>query len=343
VPASPGGRSVGRVNIRVVPDSTLFRRDLLAKLAIIEKNVHFTVNVDKANVNRQAIKDDIQRQMAMMRDIAISAKVAVTVDRVNLDRKEVQRDLIAKFKAMRKIDVNVRAKAIVTDAEVRKVEVRASLQRQFDEMGLKVKVGVDLTKARHDIDKIVDYANKQDANVNINAATAAATAQMRFLARDRIVTFIPQVSAKAFTKVAVALAALSGTRVSQSWAEDILESVGRIDKNLPRIGAITSGVGALIGVLLAATSGLLGLGAGLAAIVPTLLIIPGLIIGMGFSITTLVVAMKTAGRHHPNVVLGCRPRSNHFPHHYFDATAPCCFCGDLGIDGPLHGGVRASV
>lgn len=294
MPASPGGRSVGRVNIRVVPDSTLFRRDLLAKLAIIEKNVHFTVNVDKANVNRQAIKDDIQRQMAMMRDIAISAKVAVTVDRVNLDRKEVQRDLIAKFKAMRKIDVNVRAKAIVTDAEVRKVEVRASLQRQFDEMGLKVKVGVDLTKARHDIDKIVDYANKQDANVNINAATAAATAQMRFLARDRIVTFIPQVSAKAFTKVAVALAALSGTRVSQSWAEDILESVGRIDKNLPRIGAITSGVGALIGVLLAATSGLLGLGAGLAAIVPTLLIIPGLIIGMGFSITTLVVAMKTA-------------------------------------------------
>jgi hypothetical protein len=255
---SPGGKTVGRVNIRVLPDTSKFKDDLDRKLRLIEPKVRFTVNVDRAKLDRVKIRADIERQFAGLTDVS----------------------------------VDVDAKAIVTKADVRRVEVRKDLQRQFDEMGLKVKVGVDLFQAERDIEDFVDKANRQQGSININAATAAATAQMRFLSRDRYVTLIPEISKTALAKVEAQLLALSGIRVAGNWAEDIIDAVGRIDKNLPMIGILTSSITTLISVLLASVSGILGLGAGLASIVPTLLILPGLLIGTGFAITTLVVAMK---------------------------------------------------
>jgi hypothetical protein len=259
---SPGGKTVGRVNIRVLPDTSKFKDDLDRKLRLIESKVRFTVNVDRAKLDRVKIRADIERQFAGLTDVS----------------------------------VDVDAKAIVTKADVRRIEVRQDLQRQFDEMGLKVKVGVDLFQAERDIENFVDKVNRQQGSININAATAAATAQMRFLSRDRYITLIPELSKTALAKVTTQLLALSGIRVASNWATDITDSIGRIDKNLPTIGILTSSITTLISVLLASVSGILGLGAGLASIVPTLLILPGLIIGTGFAITTLVVAMKVGKR-----------------------------------------------
>lgn len=256
---APGGKSVGRVTIRVIPDTSKFRDDLRKSLARIEA----------------------------------TESMAITVDKVNLDMAKVREDIKRQFAALDKVEVDAVATAIIDKVTVKRAEVRQSLQEQFDSMGLNVKVGVDLTKAKHDVDSLVNHINRQQGTININAATAAATTQMRWLTRDRFISVIPEIPASAMARIEAQLLALSGINVASSWTTDILDGLQNIDKRLPTIGALTAGITTLVSVLLASVSGILALGAGLAAIVPLLLVLPGLILGTGFAITTLVVALRT--------------------------------------------------
>lgn len=256
---APGGKSVGRVTIRVIPDTSKFRDDLRKSLSRIEN----------------------------------TESMAITVDKVNLDMAKVREDIKRQFAALDKVEVDAVATAIIDKVKVKRAEVRQSLQEQFDELGLKVKVGVDLTKAKDDVDTFVNQTNRKQGTINVNAATSAATAQMRFLTRNRFIDVIPQIPPTALARIETQLLALSGIRVAGNWADDILEGISNIDKNLPKIGAATAGITTIISTLLGTLSGILAIGAGLAAIVPLLLILPGLIIGTGFALTTLIVALRT--------------------------------------------------
>lgn len=260
VDKAPGGKSVGRVTIRVIPDTSKFRTDLRKSLERIENTESMTITVDKVNLDASKIRADIKRQ----------------------------------FEALDNVSVDATAKAIVDKVEVRRAEVRESLQRQFDEMGLKVKIAVDLTKAQKDVEEFVYALNRKQGTINVNAATSAATAQMRFLTRARFVDIIPRISQAAYTQVLTQLAALSGVRVTFNWIDDILSAIGRLDENLPKIGLLTSTITTIVSLLFGTISGILAIGAGLSAIVPTLLIIPGLILGTAFAITTFAVAMAEA-------------------------------------------------
>ncbi|MDB5288731.1 MAG: hypothetical protein JWR05_3680, partial [Mucilaginibacter sp.] len=68
--SSPGGREVGRVSVRVVPDVSGFRRDLQRELDSIENTLKVTIPVE-FDVDTAALRSEIE---------GIHAQVTVPVD-----------------------------------------------------------------------------------------------------------------------------------------------------------------------------------------------------------------------------------------------------------------------
>ena len=57
------GRNVGRLSIRVVPDTTRFRRELKQQLDNKLRNFEGKIRITKADVDGLSIKNDIRRQL----------------------------------------------------------------------------------------------------------------------------------------------------------------------------------------------------------------------------------------------------------------------------------------
>ena len=283
---APGGKSVGRVTIRVIPDTSKFRTDLKTALDRIEKTTSFTVNVDSVNIDREKVRESIKAQMA----------------------------------GLTQVDVDTNIRALVDKVDVRRVEVRAQLQEAFDEMGLKVRVAVDLTRAQDDIRTFISQVNRKQATININAATSAATAQMRWLSRTRFVDIVPRMNQAAFTAVLTQFAALSGARIAFDWLDDFTNYVAELDRKLPKLGLIISSVTGLVAILMSTLSGLLGLGAGLAAIVPILMTIPGFMIGSALTVTAFAVAMFDARKQLEPLSSNMRELADVIQNTYWDAA-----------------------
>ncbi|MCI2958255.1 hypothetical protein MN032_11150 [Agromyces atrinae] len=258
------GKSVGRVSIRALPDTRTFRRDLLDKLRRIEKTTSISVMVDRANVDRRKIRASIETKLKDLDGIHMDADVAVTIDR----------------------------------AKLKKVELRKSIQEQFDKLeNVQVKIAAEIANEDHferQVDQMVRKASRKQVKIPVAAQTAAATAQMRWLSRDRIVNLIPKVSQAAAVKAATMIAALSGARVASDWIERLSRNLADLDKSLPSISLWTSGLTSLFALLTSGISGIVGVGQGLFSILPALLTVPGLILNSVASITVLIVALKHA-------------------------------------------------
>lgn len=74
MPFSPG-RNVGRVSIRVVPDTTRFNEDLRKELRSLTENEDFGVRIDKAHVDKAKVRESIRRQLAEFNDLDFDAKI----------------------------------------------------------------------------------------------------------------------------------------------------------------------------------------------------------------------------------------------------------------------------
>lgn len=259
------GRNVGRLSIRVVPDTTKFRRELKNQLETIERTTRMTVQVNKAKIDNVAIREDIRRQMAELKNLDVEANVIVTVDK----------------------------------AKLRKASVRQSIQAQFDQMkNVRVWIKADIGNTEQfekQVRDMVDRAERNKAQINVNAATLAASAQMKWVARDRFVNLIVKVNKASVVSALTTLAALSGARLSWKWIDDLATSMKDLDKNLPAILGWTTGITSLVASLFAATSGLVGIGQGLFTILPAFLVLPGLLLNAVGSVTALIVALKNAG------------------------------------------------
>lgn len=215
------------------------------------------------------------------------------------ETSDFKTDLKEKLKA---IEETTSFTIAVDKAKISKVALRESLQQQLDELrNLKVDVDANIIISevtkwtfKKDVRDLVKYANGQSANINVAAATAGATAQLRWLSRARFVEIIPTISQAAYTKVATQLAALSGLRATNELFTDVKDFIENLDKNLPNLTLWTTGITNLVSALLGLTAGLVGLGQGLVAISPALLVIPGLFINALASLTVLIVALRDA-------------------------------------------------
>ncbi|MGF3056143.1 hypothetical protein [Microbacterium sp. YY-01] len=259
------GRSIGRLNIRVIPDARKFRERLKAQILKETRGLNATVTIDKANVDRHKVREDIRRQMALMKDIAFDAKAHVVVDKVKL----------------------------------RKSQLRKAIQEEFDKFDdIRVRIHAEVANKQmfeREVKHMVNKASRNEVKLDVNAITAGATAHIKYVARPRIVTLLVRVSKKSVASALTALAALSGARLSWKWIDSLLDKMKELDRNLPRITAWTSGITALVAAVAAATSGVVGVGQGLFSILPAFLVLPGLILNAGASITSLIVALRNAG------------------------------------------------
>ncbi len=259
------GRNVGRLSIRVVPDTTAFRKDLKRRLEQIAKTTTMSVQVDKAKLDNTKIREDIRRQMSELKGVETDANVKVTIDK----------------------------------AKLKKVALRKSIQEQFDQFeDIRVKIAAEIANTERfekDVRDMVQRASRNQAKITANAFTAVASRQMSFVSRDRIVNLIVKVNKASVASAVTTLAALSGARLSWKWIDDLAQSMKNLDKNLPSLLGWTTGITSLIASLFAATSGLVGIGQGLFSILPAFLVLPGLLLNAVGSVTALVVALRGAG------------------------------------------------
>jgi len=258
------GRNIGRVSIRVVPDTRRFREDLRRQLATIEKTTSMTVRVDKANVDRNAMRESIRRQMADFKDLQVDSAVQVIVDKVKVQRGKV----------------------------------RKSIQRQFDEMG-DIRVGIESYISNHrdfdnEVRQLVDHAERHTVDIAANARTLEASAQLRYVTRPRFVDIFVRLNKRSVEAALTTLAALSGARLTFKWLDSLLDKIRNLDKTLPTLIGWTTGITSLVGAIGASISGLVGLGQGLFSILPAFLVVPGLLLNSLGSLAVLIVALKNA-------------------------------------------------
>lgn len=259
------GRNIGRLSIRVVPDTNGFRHDLKRRLDQIARTTKMTINVDKANLDRVKIREDIRRQTEGLKGIEIDANVRVTVDRAKLKKKAL----------------------------------RKSIQDEFDKFeNIAVKISAEIHNKEHfykEVRDMVQRASRNQVDIRAAAHTLAASAQLAWVSRDRFVNLIVRVTKSSVTAALTTLAALSGARLSWKWIDDLGDMIKDLDKNLPSILGWTTGITSLFAAVFAATSGLVGIGQGLFSILPAFLTLPGLLLNAVGSVTALVVALRHAG------------------------------------------------
>ncbi|GAA2577276.1 hypothetical protein [Microbacterium binotii] len=257
------GRNVGRVSIRTVPDTTGFRRDLIADLRRIQKTTRMVVDV-VANVDRASLRRSIEEQSK-----------GLSLPKVELDG-----------------EVNV------DKANIRKQKLREQIQRQLDAFGdFKANLAAqvkDKERFEREIKRLVDRAERNEVDIPVTVSTAIANSRLAYASRTRIVDFIVRVNKASLASAATTLAALSGARLSYEWVDSLSTFARDLDKNLPSILNWTTGLTSLGAALFAATSGVVGFGQGLVALAPGLLLVPGLILNATGSIIALFVALKNS-------------------------------------------------
>lgn len=219
-------KSAGRVSIRVLPDSTGFRRDLKKALDRIENSM------------------------------SVKIKVNLIVDNSQL----------------------------------------AEMKRQIEALAITIKpnIDMDLTVPQADIERIKQQieAMNPEVQVDMNLNTAAASARIATLTRDRIMRIWPTVMGNGLKNVGKHLAAIAG----MSWI------VGEIDRGLKFLRSIDTHAinlaksalmfGSVISIAAGAAQALFAVGDAMIKLTGLLLVAPALVSSFGIGLYALILPLK---------------------------------------------------
>lgn len=258
------GRNVGRVSIRVVPDTTKFRKELTRDLDRMADRTKESITIDKARLDTAKIRQSIRTQLEGMKGLEADVRAAITVDGAKIKRKALQKSIQEQFDKMSDVRVFIRPEVRDLDAE----------------------------RFQKNIRDLAERASKNTVQLGVNAHTLAASQQLRYTTRPRVVEIFVKINQASLAAAVGTLAALSGARLSWKWIDDLISKMRDLDKNLPAILGWTTGITSLIASLFGLTSGLLGIGQGLFTILPAFLTLPGLLLNSVASLAVLVVALK---------------------------------------------------
>jgi len=291
VAKSPGGKSVGRTSVRVVPDTSKFAKELKAKLEGLEKKLKFKLEVA---LDDDRLSESVRKTARKAQDQVKKLPAKLPVEILDVEQIHLERLKKRVTDAAKKIEANI---PVTADGENLRRDLQGKLSRIRDEM--KLLIDPTLTEEqtiefRHKIHQLIRSVEDDEAHIDVVANTAAATAHMRVVTRDRIVNLFLRVNKKSVATVATTIAALSGARLAGDWVERLARNIGELDKKLPSLSLWSSGITSLIAALLGSISGLVGIGQGLAAILPAFLLLPGLAAGFAASLVVFIIALKDA-------------------------------------------------
>ncbi|WP_327175475.1 hypothetical protein OG599_09250 [Streptomyces sp. NBC_01335] len=279
---------VGRIAVKVMPDTSGFKKDLKEQLRRIESDLSVTIQT-KADATG-ARRDVLQ----IVRDI-------------NRDNKATDARKIRFFTA---IDGNGMARAVKEAAiKLREKAKHEKIDFKIGDVTGSGKIVLELDKdsadrAKDEIDRWRRSVSPVKVDIELNwpsAASAAVSARLGILTRPRTVPIIPDLDNAALAKVGTALAALSGARVLSDTFERLWKSIKNLDRSAPIIGTLATAIAGLAGWGLTAASNLFTLSASLASIAPTALLLPGLLGGMAVGLGVSIAALKDFNKVIPEV------------------------------------------
>ncbi|WLW38567.1 tail length tape measure protein [Streptomyces phage Verabelle] len=285
---SPGGQVIGRVSVKVLPDTSDFRREAEKALNKIEKTLKLTVatKVDMSGASREFLEElrKINQRNRNMDSRKIRFHTTISTDGMTQAISTARRRLQEK-----------------ADQQKLKFKIDA-----LDAQGtVKVEVSREsLDKATHDL---LDWLHDNSpltvpVHLDVNGASSLATsARLNVLTRPRKVSIIPELNNAAVAKVGAALAALSGARVLNSMFEKLGNTLRNLDKSVPIIGSLATAMAGLAGFGLTAASNLFALSSSLAQIGPAALLLPGLFGGLAVGLGATFAAFKDFNKVLPEV------------------------------------------
>lgn len=279
---------VGRIAVKVMPDTSGFKRDLKEQLKRIENDLAITIQTkaDATGARRDVL--DIVRG-------------------INRDNKSTD---ARKIRFYTTIDDNGMARAVKEAAvKLREKAKREKIDFKIGDVTGSGKIELELDKdsadrVKDEIDRWRRNVSPVKVDIELNwpsAASAAVSARLGILTRPRTVPIIPDLDNTAVTKVATALAALSGARVLSDTFERLWKSIKNLDRSAPIIGSLATAIAGLAGWGITAASNLFTLSASLASIAPTALLLPGLLGGMAVGLGVSVAALKDFNKVIPEV------------------------------------------
>lgn len=321
---------IGRIAIKVIPDTSKFKEETNRQLKRIEKQldkVKIKVEVDKSDLKRQMHAANREAQRA-----ARNAKIKVDVDsdKVREKLRKVGKDLErvrdVNFEMHGEIiegeiiddlrqlsaHVNHYMKANPWDAhlqigsgEMRTVrgEVIAWMDAHPIRAPLQIEGPPDgkLKRLKRHIEKKLDDI-KAKIKATLNAANLKRIAvRLAVLARDRFVKLKPVVDNKYARNAATTLAALTGVRLVGSLSGDFWDFIKNLDKNLPKVLGLTTAFVGLAASIGASASNAFALAASLASIAPLALSLPGIFGGLAIGGLVTILGLKDLNKVLPQI------------------------------------------
>jgi ArsR family metal-binding transcriptional regulator len=283
----PQGQVIGRVSVRVLPDTSEFRRKAENQLAKDEKKLKVEVQVmpNMAGFERQLLTEVGKISQRNRQSDARKVKIYTRIDTSTMTG-EISR-------ALRQYNAKARSSG------------KVQLQSELDAGDIKLKISdQSLREMTHQLNNWRDDNSPLKIKIepDVSALSSAATsARLGLLTRPRTVSIIPQLNNAAVAKVATALAALSGVRVLNKLFREFGEILSNLDRSVPIIGSLASAMAGLAGFALAGASNLFSLSASLAQIGPTVALLPGLFGGFAVGIGVTIAALKDFNKQIPEV------------------------------------------
>ncbi|MDH6462054.1 phage-related protein/uncharacterized protein YqgV (UPF0045/DUF77 family) [Micromonospora sp. A200] len=289
----------------------LDERSLTAKIEEYRAKLKgMSVEIDVKPGSDASVKKAIAQIEEMIEELQPTAKVTVKPDLNSLLKAKAELESQLQAKAIVKAEMDKAAAKIVRDriekaladipvsTKMDKAKVAATMREiesLLDKMeDLKAKITPEIdARAKAQVERemadLQDKINGLKATIKPEVFGAPAAAMLAWLARSRIVNFIPTVDPAA---MAATIAGLSGIRVVTDLFQKFFDTMLNFDKLAPKIGAVTTAVLGLAGAALASISNITALGVSLAQLAPAALLLPGIFAGMAIGIGTAWVALK---------------------------------------------------
>lgn len=308
---------VGRLSVRVLPDTTQFRRDLKKALDRAEKQVKATIDTElriskqslaaakrqleglqariPATVDTDRIRESARKAQETAQRATERNPVKVPAQMGDLDRKFISRLRAQAEKAAASVEAQIPA---TIDGEGMRGKLQAQLKRLERQMQATIPVEPEKAAAwRTELNRMVDDINDQKAQIeaNVDLDHGVASAQVAAFTRPRFLPVNISINKASLAAAASAVAALSGARVLGNFGRSIKNALSNLDRALPGLAAGATAIASLGAAALAGTSNLFALGASLASIAPAALVLPGIFAGFGVGLGVMVAALADAG------------------------------------------------
>lgn len=269
------GKLIGKIAVKVYPDTRKFKKELKEELEKIEKELQGLQVQVKPVISDEDVVREARRAKntfeAILSDISIEPRISdASVLREALRTKNTLDAYL------HEVDVSLNLDTV--DLAAKLAAARAAIQTQLATIPANIRVRVNQRSA------------------------ITSSAQLARLARDRKAVIKPVLDNKALRAVGTALARLSGYRAGRESLHDITKFLSNLDMKLPKIALVSTGVAGLGASALSASANLFALSAALAEIGAGAIALPGMLFSAGAAVGVLVAALKDFSKVLPDVV-----------------------------------------